>query len=92
VVKMGFVLVYERLECRSCRWFREGLPFEERLKVPPNLDAVGKCKRKGNIIMRNNGAPIKHCTITERALGNPTPEKVKSVLALKALLHDVQRG
>jgi hypothetical protein len=65
MVKMGFVLVYERAECRSCRWFREKLPFEERLKVPPNLDAVGKCKRKGNIILRNNGAPIKHCPITE---------------------------
>jgi hypothetical protein len=37
----------------------------ESLRVPPNLDAVGKCKRKGNIIMRNNGAPIKHCPITE---------------------------
>jgi hypothetical protein len=28
----------------------------------------------------------------DELLGNPTPEKVKSVLALKALLHDVQRG
>jgi hypothetical protein len=27
----------------------------------------------------------------DELLGNPTPEKVKSVLALKALLHDVQR-
>ena len=50
MVKMGFMLAYERAECRSCRWFREKLPFEERLKVPPNLDAVGKCKRNGNII------------------------------------------
>jgi hypothetical protein len=47
MVKMGFMLVYERAECRSCRWLREKLPFEERLKVPPNLDAVGKVQAEG---------------------------------------------
>ena len=40
------------------------------------------------------GAGVKRLTRKDMAelLGNPTPEKVKSVLALKALLHDVQRG
>jgi hypothetical protein len=39
-------------------------------------------------------AGVKRLTRKDMAelLGNPTPEKVKSVLALKALLHDVQRG
>jgi len=48
MVKMGFVLVYERAECRSCRWFAERLSMEERLRLPPsaNVEAVGKCKRR----------------------------------------------
>jgi hypothetical protein len=67
MVKMGFVLVYERAECRSCRWFTERLSMEERLRLPPsaNAEAVGKCKRRMSIVLRNNGAPVKHCPSAE---------------------------
>jgi len=64
---MGFVLIYERAECRSCRWFTERLSVEEKLRLPPsiNVEAVGKCKRKIDIVLRNNGAPVKHCPTAE---------------------------
>jgi hypothetical protein len=68
MVKMGFVLVYERAECRSCRWFTGRLSMEERLRLPPsaNVEAIGRCKHKIVIILRNNGAPTRHCPTAER--------------------------
>ena len=64
---MGFVLIYERAECRSCRWFTGRLSMEEKLRLPPsaNAEAVGKCKRKLNIVLKNNGAPVKRCPTAE---------------------------
>jgi hypothetical protein len=64
---MSPVLVYERLECRGCRWFRQKLTLEEKLMVPPDLAAevVGKCECKRDVLLRNNSRAAKRCPSAE---------------------------
>jgi len=58
---MGFVLIYERAECRNCVQFNGKLSREERLRLPPDIAAVGKCEHKKNILLKNNGGATRSC-------------------------------
>ena len=58
---MGFVLIYERAECRKCAQFNGKLSRVERLRLPPGITAVGKCEHKKSILLKNNGGAARSC-------------------------------
>jgi hypothetical protein len=69
VVEMSLVLVYERVECRRCRWFSRKLSREEKLRLPLDVDAVGRCRRERNILVKNSGGASKRCSKAESKRG-----------------------